>query len=326
MQFTILSMGKNYSGYLLLACLMAGFVAGLVSLSRLDVNANYIDFIKGKWAKEAEQEFAENFPGFDLARQFWGRLEFALFNEGRRQVVIGRDGWLYTAEEFTAPRDQEKILKDHSDYIQQSVAALQNGGTQVILAVIPSKARSRGHALYPARKSVLIENFKTDIKAADIKMVGPERIDYLKTDTHWTPDGANEMARMIGQFAGQGESEFENRHVGNKSRKGDLTKFVPGIKFTEEKLPLYELDQPKSSNLFGAEEPEVVLIGTSYSADQDFNFENFLKEYLGRDVLNLAEPGRGPFAVMEKYRREKTYKASLIIWEIPERYLTLQEE
>ena len=70
----------------------------------------------------------------------------------------------------------------------------------------------------------------------------------------------------------------------------------------------------------------MTLVGTSYSANTNWNFEGFLKEYLETDVLNMADQGLGPLVVMDKYLENDAWKNSpprLVIWEMPERYLLM---
>ncbi len=76
--------------------------------------------------------------------------------------------------------------------------------------------------------------------------------------------------------------------------------------------------------LFGDAAIPVVLVGTSYSANAAFGFEAHLKVALQRDVLNLAEEGKGPFAPMKAFLDGDVLKNSppkLVIWEMPIRYL-----
>ena len=73
---------------------------------------------------------------------------------------------------------------------------------------------------------------------------------------------------------------------------------------------------------------KVALIGTSYSADARWQFADFLRLSLSTQVMNLAETGQGPFAPMLDFLQDGIEAApdiSVVIWEIPERYLTRQE-
>jgi alginate O-acetyltransferase complex protein AlgJ len=73
----------------------------------------------------------------------------------------------------------------------------------------------------------------------------------------------------------------------------------------------------------------VALVGTSYSQDERWGFADALKVALGADVLNVAARGEGPFAPMRAYLEGETVvdvPPELVVWEIPERYLTIPLE
>ena len=68
-----------------------------------------------------------------------------------------------------------------------------------------------------------------------------------------------------------------------------------------------------------------VLVGISYSANPDWGFADALMLALGRDVVSVAEQGRGPLAPMQDYLASGDFAAAppaVVIWEIPVRYLT----
>ena len=69
----------------------------------------------------------------------------------------------------------------------------------------------------------------------------------------------------------------------------------------------------------------VAVVGTSYSADSRWSFTEALKISLQADVLSVAAAGEGPFAPMAEYLESDTLSElppQLVIWEIPERYVT----
>jgi alginate O-acetyltransferase complex protein AlgJ len=86
----------------------------------------------------------------------------------------------------------------------------------------------------------------------------------------------------------------------------------------------------KSDDLFAEEQPlSQVLIGTSYSANEKWNFAGALKQYTGRDLLNLAEAGKGPFIPMRQWLQndgDKQPGLQRVLWEIPVRYLLQEAE
>lgn len=77
--------------------------------------------------------------------------------------------------------------------------------------------------------------------------------------------------------------------------------------------------------LFGDVATDIVLIGTSFSARTEFNFAGFLQQATGMTVVNLAVEGQGPFAPMQAALDAGTItdlSPSIVIWEIPERYIS----
>lgn len=76
--------------------------------------------------------------------------------------------------------------------------------------------------------------------------------------------------------------------------------------------------------LFADSDIPVGLVGTSYSANPNWNFVGALKEALRSDVVNYAEDGHGPILPMLKYLQTDAFKNTppqVVIWEFPERYL-----
>ena len=70
----------------------------------------------------------------------------------------------------------------------------------------------------------------------------------------------------------------------------------------------------------------MVLLGTSFSADRRWNFDGALKQALAVDVQNLAEQGQGPIVPMTRFLTDYlplSANLKLVIWEIPERYLSV---
>ncbi len=73
----------------------------------------------------------------------------------------------------------------------------------------------------------------------------------------------------------------------------------------------------------------IALVGTSYSAEAQWNFEGALRQVLGCRVLNVSQIGRGAFAPMAAYLDNPAFKQnapSLVVWEIPERLLPVQAD
>ena len=134
---------------------------------------------------------------------------------------------------------------------------------------------------------------------------------FLRTDTHWTPEGAQIAAEALAstiadKFPLSGEPQnFVTEPAEKITHKGDLRLFLPLDPLFENLMPAPEPlqkrntvaaeDQPASDDaLFANTEVPVALIGTSYSANPNWNFVGALKQALRSDVVNYAEDGHGP--------------------------------
>ncbi|BBN52921.1 hypothetical protein TRE132_10460 [Pseudomonas chlororaphis subsp. aurantiaca] len=122
--------------------------------------------------------------------------------------------------------------------------------------------------------------------------------------------------------------------------KGDLRLFLPLDPLFENLMPAKEPlqkrvtraadDQPAADDaLFADNEVPVALVGTSYSANPNWNFVGALKQALHSDVVSYAEDGHGPVLPMLSYLKSDAFKNSppqVLIWEFPERYLPVNNE
>ncbi|MEB0042910.1 MULTISPECIES: alginate O-acetyltransferase [unclassified Pseudomonas] len=310
--------------------------------------------LNGRWTKAAEVHYDGQFPIKRLGTNLWAALDFKLFNEGRPGVVLGSDQWLYSDEEFNPVANGAQNEADNLALIQGVRDALKKQGTQLVLAIVPAKTRLYPEHLganYPAALHTdLYQQFHSQVAQAGIlapdllqplqtaKQTGPV---FLRTDTHWTPMGAEVVAQRLGATIAadtplSGEPErFITETKETAPYKGDLTTFLPLDPLFSDLLPTPDDLQQRSTNpvptqtssddeLFASTDVPVVLVGTSYSANPNWNFLGALKQALHSDVVNYAEDGHGPILPMLKYLQTDAFKNSppqVLIWEFPERYL-----
>ena len=310
--------------------------------------------LDGKWTKAAETHYDDEFPIKRLGTNLWAALDYKLFNEGRPGVVLGKDQWLFTDEEFDAVVNAEQNEADNLALIRGVRDAIEAKGSKLVLAIIPAKTRLYPEHIgdnQPASLHVdLYQQFHADVAKAGI--VAPDLLAplqaakqkgqvFLRTDTHWTPMGAEVAAQQLSLTIAdkaplQGEPEqFVTQPVSTEAYKGDLTNFLPLDPLFSNLLPKPDELQKRSTDLaesaaagdnalFADSEVAVGLVGTSYSANPNWNFVGALKQALRSDVVNYAEDGHGPILPMLKYLQTDAFKNSapqVVIWEFPERYL-----
>lgn len=313
------------------------------------------DLIDGRLAKAFETHYDERFPARTLGTNVWAAIDYLVFDEGRPGVVVGRDGWLYTDEEFKTYPGAEATMATHLALIPWVRDELARQGTQLVVALVPSKARIYPEHLgarRPAEVHVgLYGQARHALREAGIAAPDLERAlneckrrqpAFLRTDTHWTPAGARCVAEAVrvGAGARPGAVQFRTEPAGVQEHRGDLLSFLPLDPYFAHLLPPPErvevsrtervAEPGEGDGLFDdSAAPEVVLVGTSYSADARWNLTGALQEALREDVVNYAAKGKGPFVPMLDYLLNSgalPRAPRLLVWEIPERYLPMAQD
>ncbi|QVM97602.1 alginate O-acetyltransferase [Pseudomonas sp. SORT22] len=315
--------------------------------------------LDGKLAKAAETHYDEQFPLKRIGTNLWAALDFKLFNEGRPGVVLGREHWLFSDEEFKPVANSDQYEQENLALIRGVRDTLQQHGVQLVLAIVPAKAR-----LYPeyvgeqtpaSLHTDLYNEFHAQARQAGVfapDLLAPLQEAkargqvFLRTDTHWTPMGAEVVAQHLAAAVARqtllnGEpQQFVTEQRQSAPYKGDLTNFLPLDPLFSNLLPPPDSLQKRSTRpaeaegesgdaLFADSEIPVALIGTSYSANPNWNFLGALQQALRSDVVNYAEDGHGPMLPMLKYLQTDAFKNSapqVLIWEFPERYLPMKND
>ena len=339
-------------GVFLLVVLGLGFGAALVTPETFRWPREG-SFLRGEQAARYETAFSEALPFRDAAIATWGVLEYTLFHEGREGVVVGQQGWLFTGEEVAFYEDAAAETAHKLSYIKKVQAELAAKGVTLIVGLVPDKSRVYpefvGRTL-PSYTKNRYESFRSALTQAGV--TAPDLLTpltnakkqaqvYLRTDTHWTPAGAEVAADTLAEAArradvgGLFESKYETTVNGRTQHKGDLLNFLPlGVLQRLGPAPdTLETRQTRAlsssaGGLFGAQAVPVILVGTSYSADERWNFAGALQQALGADVLDVATEGQGPLPPMRDYLQSSELRDAppqLVVWEIPERYLPMPE-
>lgn len=307
-------------------------------------------FVDGQFQRQYEASFAAALPTQGWAVEGYAALRLALFGEVAEGAILGQDGWLFTAEEMISP-DQAEALRPA---LRDTMAILEPMGVQLIPVILPDKARLHRDRLPHSRSNRLQARF--DAAQAVLRSEGLPVIDtvaameahgFLRSDTHWHPEAARTVAQAIAAMLPPGGADFVTEVTGERMFYGDLSAFAQTGRFQRwtgiapELVPTYATNialndglagvasAASALDLFAETQIPVALVGTSYSAKPAFHFEGFLKAALGRDVLNMARVGQGPFQPMRDYLASADFldtPPDIVIWEIPERYLSLKGE
>ena len=335
---------------------------GLISL-RSFMGFNTTDdatVLNGRWSKAVETHYDDEFPIKRLGTNLWAALDFTLFNEGRPGVVLGRNQWLFSDEEFKPWPNAEQNVAGNYALVEGVRQTLKAHGVKLVMAVVPSKVRLYPEYMGDARPASIHADLYRDFHAqlAASQIIAPDLLGplqqakqggaqvFLRTDTHWTPDGAQvaaqQLAAAIGsQFPLSGEpQQFVTEAEKTEQHNGDLERFLPMDPLFSNLMPPSEPLEKRSTRaandqadsedaLFADSEVPVTLVGTSYSANPNWNFVGALKQALRSDVINDSKDGHGPILPMLAYLKSDAFKNTppqVLIWEFPERYLPVDNE
>lgn len=318
-----------------------------------------MSLLDGKLAKAAEQHYDAEFPIKRLGTNVWAALDFKLFHEGRPGVVLGRDQWLFSDEEFKPTAGAEPLIQENLALIRGVRDTLQRHGSQLVLAIVPAKARVYEEHLGQTRPASLHGDLYNQFhaKARQANVFAPDLMAaleqakargqvFLRTDTHWTPLGAEVAAQALAAAVSRqrllqaSPQTFVTQAQGSAPYKGDLTNFLPLDPLFSHLLPPPDTLQQRTTRpvaaqadaadaLFADQQIPVALVGTSYSANPRWNFVGALQQALHSDVANYAEDGHGPLLPMLKYLQSDAFKHAapqVVVWEFPERYLPMKPE
>lgn len=302
--------------------------------------------LRGALTARMDEVYRRSLPHRDPAIGVMGALRYVTMGEGRKGVVTGSDGWLYTAEEV---RPLTGALDGQLDRIAGVRDQLARAGAALVVVPVPGKLDVHvAHGDPEAAKGIasLYDDFLAGLRARDVPVLDARAalraearhdLAFFRTDTHWTPEGARAVAQALAGsgLVQVGDARFRVRSAGAEAFTGDLVSFVttddlaPMVGLAPEAAVPFTADplaDAETLDIFaGAQAGATLLIGTSYSANPTWSFAESLKLALGRDVLNLAAEGQGPARPMLDYLASADFRAAppdVVIWEFPVRYLT----
>ncbi|MDF9757509.1 alginate O-acetyltransferase [Pseudomonas hunanensis] len=346
--YPVMKTASKANGVIFAMALAAMFVYSLppvLSFARAQTDSWNL-FVDGKLLRKFEQVYDKRFFLREPSVQLWADARFQLFGEGTQGVVLGKDGWLYTSQEYRVPNDLDANLASQLAQIAKVEQQLAEHGKHLVLLPLPMKLdiyATHAERAFDPRVASLYDRFVADLQLRRLDVVplrdaylrnlaGPRL--FLKSDTHWSPDGARlsayELARQRPRLLG--DQVYVSHKAGDKTVKGDLMNYLQfdharlAPQFGGNPIELYETLKAAqgSDELFAEQAQSLLLVGTSYSKIDDWNFVGFLKEALNRDLLSVAVEARGPFEAMNQFLTSDQLhnpQIDTVIWEFPLRTL-----
>lgn len=307
-----------------------------------------LDFQQGRSTHAIETQLEQRLPARATLIASANSLRYLLTRSAGEQVRVGRDGWLFLTDELRFYPNSTNNLLAHADLIQQTSAALQPMGVQLVVVLVPDKARiyaqylrsqpaAENQARYQMAIQALQQRGVKTVNLLNYLIINNIIETYYRSDTHWNQVGAQLAAQAIAQTVRAlnldlPPATFSTDPSGGEiERAGDLIRLMglenmPNVlrpPVDHETLQrTRQTSADSAGGLFGDVATPVVLTGTSYSLRA--NFHGALQQALGCKILNTAKDGGGFLTALTQYLTDDAFifsKPKVLIWEIPERFL-----
>nr|WP_314074232.1 hypothetical protein [uncultured Roseococcus sp.] len=264
-------------------------------------------------------------------------------------VQIGTQGWLFPVWDRIDGLDQA-ALRDTVQVVSNAVTALRGGRMDVVICLVPSRKRLMQRFLAPGarpspeaarRYSVTLEEVRRagalapdlDVHFREVMQRTPERQLFWKTDTHWTPVGAEvaaiEIARQMRERLGLPRSDLPGTRLGDLRAMtlaaGDLTPYVGQAQrasYGAEESWIRQVLAPEgAAALLDDDKTDVTIIGTS-NVQPRFGFQPVLSNQVLRPVALSWKPNSvGPYFTLLEYLKSEDFRRNrprALVWNLLE--------
>lgn len=263
------------------------------------------------------------------------------------QIQQGKGDWLVTTR-----RDYPQILglPDSASLseFKRLISHLNKHGTKLLLVYPPTRG-----VIYPDETNAKKNGFNATLMKQNYleslnqfrqlgvhvprleKMFEHQLDQYLfyPRDTHWSQDGAIYAAQLIAEqlatlgFTDTGDARFETSYSGIIASNENVQNGVERLcdySYPRLYVNTHVTTEINTGNdLFGGgekDDPTIVLLGTSFSAQPRFNFAGYLQQYANIPIVDYSVIGGGIVGAWINYLKSGDFerqKPDLIIWEVP---------
>ncbi len=269
-------------------------------------------------------------------------------------MTQGFDGWFY--------RIQEDLKEDFTpapetiSFFTRVANAFKIRGSSLIYIPIPPRGIVAQKYLDPSNEvqknysptnaylsyiKLIVALRSSGIMTSNFVQIGKDHKNIpfsFKRDHHWKSTGAKLAGKSIGnlitnhtKYSELSKSKYNTTQVGYQEMKGpyaiELQGLCNGIIPSEK----YMMDTTErivdnsAGALFGDnnESDPVVIVGTSFSANERFNFEGYISQYTGLETANYSIGGGGLMNSIISYTSSPNFHKTtppFIVWEAQSAY------
>ncbi len=258
-------------------------------------------------------------------------------------TVVGRDQWLFPLWDVMSHLDRAQ-LQTVTGLLNEAIGLLRQAHIEVMIAVVPSKARSYRQYLpsqvrlapdidkrYPlvlaelSRSGALVPDLDTPFLAA----ARSQQL-YFKADTHWLPEGAalvaNELARKAASRLRLPASPWPGAKLGEPvtltNPVSDLLRFLPPADRAAYSPEQYRARQvvvaAGPAALIDDDSADVMVVGNSFSQPR-YGFQAQLSQAMNRPIALVWKPNNyGAYHTLLAYLRSPVFRQQrpkLLVWQ-----------
>lgn len=270
-------------------------------------------------------------------------------------MTQGEDGWFYRLSSDMKP--EFRLMGEASGYMTRLVNAMKQRGTSMVFMSVPPRGIA-GYAsmdksnpdqmAYPVQQAsdsfqgMLASLRKTglivpDLMAASQASTNADVNFFFRRDHHWTSVGAQKAAEILTAslkdnpvYKQQTLSKFVTKPNGTGQMKHTMAMEIQRLcdgDIPAESFPLFttSMEATGADALFGdagGGSPSV-LVGSSFSAQQDFNFDGAIMQATGLNIANYAISAGLLFNAITSLTNDpqfETMTPPFLIWEAPSIY------
>lgn len=292
-------------------------------------------------------------------RPYMQFAQFLTLKDLGRDVLLGRDGWLFykpdvqfLVEPWSNYDDVIGAVKDFHD-------ALEAQGIRLLVVPAPGKP-----SVYPDKVTARASHLDEPVSGhaletiAQFRKAGIETVDlftlfeesrattalYLQQDTHWSPDGMRLAAKKVASeivargWLTKGQVNYALKPV-TIERRGDVLRMVrsPQVQnaFAPERLECAQVVREDTGQLYQDNpDSDVLLLGDSflriYEHDEpgSAGFASHLARELGTPLASIVNDGGASTLVRQELSRKPHLlrNKKIVIWEFVERDLRFGTE
>lgn len=270
------------------------------------------------------------------------------------EMTQGYDGWFFRISGDL--KEDYALMPEAARFMTRLAEAMKARGTQMVFVSVPPRGIA-GQAFLdesqPAQRDFAVRDVEkayqgmlagireTGMLAPDLMNIsldkpGTETPFFFKRDHHWTSFGAREASKKVAELVKTHEnyksikpSTYKTTQTGTLEMRHTMANEIQRLctsQIPSEPYPQFTTRLQSSgdaaADLFGDEsggDPSV-LIGSSFSAQESFNFDGFLSEATGMEIANYALSAGLLFNALVSYTSSPDFSTThppFLIWEAP---------